>query len=86
MLLLDSYTKGKFGGTGKVFDWSYLKDKDFNKAYLIAGGLNPNNVEQVLSETSCSGLDVSSGVESSLGSKDSVKMKRFIEVARNFHA
>ncbi|MCS5549759.1 MAG: hypothetical protein NZ766_04940, partial [SAR86 cluster bacterium] len=45
-----------------------------------------NNVEQVLSETSCSGLDVSSGVESSPGSKDSVKMKRFIEVARNFHA
>ena len=86
MLLLDSYSKGKFGGTGKVFEWSYLKDKDFNKAYLIAGGLNPNNVEQVLSETSCSGLDVCSGVESSLGSKDSVKMKRFIEVARNFHA
>ena len=86
MLLLDSYTKDKFGGTGKVFDWSYLKGKDFNKAYLIAGGLNPNNVEQVLSETSCSGLDVSSGVESSPGSKDSDKMKRFIEVARNFHA
>ena len=86
MLLLDSYTKDKFGGTGKVFDWSYLKGKDFNKAYLIAGGLNPNNVEQALSETSCSGLDVSSGVESSPGSKDSVKMKRFIEVARNFHA
>ena len=86
MLLLDSYSKDKFGGTGKVFDWSYLKGKDFNKTYLIAGGLNPNNVEQVLSETSCSGLDVSSGVESSPGSKDSVKMKRFIEVARNFHA
>ena len=85
MILLDSYTQEEFGGTGKQFDWSYLKDKDYDKAFLVAGGLNPNNVVEVLSVTCCTGLDVSSGVESSPGKKDSMKIKKFIDVARSFH-
>ena len=85
MILLDSYTQEEFGGTGKQFDWSYLKDKDYDKAYLVAGGLNPNNIVEVLSVTCCTGLDVSSGVESSPGKKDSMKIKKFIDVARSFH-
>ena len=58
---------------------------DYKKAYIVAGGLNSNNVEKVLSLTSCAGLDISSGVESSPGKKDFVKMKKFINIARNFH-
>ena len=84
MLLLDSYQKNDFGGTGKSFDWKSLKEKEFNKPYLLAGGLNPENVENALSLVSCAGLDVSSGVESSPGKKDSIKLKKFIETARNF--
>ncbi len=85
MILLDSYTQEGFGGTGKQFDWTYLRGKDYGKQYLVAGGLNPTNVAEVLSLTSCTGLDVSSGVESSPGKKDSMKIKEFIDVARNFH-
>ena len=85
MLLLDSYKKDKFGGTGEKYDWSLLSRRKYDKAYLIAGGLNPNNIEEVISVTSCAGLDVSSGVESSPGKKDSEKMKKFIDVARNFN-
>ena len=84
MLLLDSYQKNDFGGTGKAFEWKNLKGKEFNKPYLLAGGLNPENVEKALSLVSCAGLDVSSGVESSPGKKDSIKLKKFIETARNF--
>ena len=84
MLLLDSYQKNDFGGTGKAFEWKNLKEKEFNKPYLLAGGLNPENVEKALSLVSCAGLDVSSGVESSTGKKDSIKLKKFIETARNF--
>ena len=84
MLLLDSYQKNDFGGTGKAFEWKNLKGKEFNKPYLLAGGLNPKNVEKALSLVSCAGLDVSSGVESSPGKKDSIKLKKFIETARNF--
>ena len=61
-----------------------MKEKEFNKPYLLAGGLNPENVEKALSLVSCAGLDVSSGVESSPGKKDSIKLKKFIETARNF--
>ena len=84
MLLLDSYQKNDFGGTGKAFEWKNLKEKEFNKPYLLAGGLNPENVEKALSLVSCAGLDVSSGVESSPGKKDLIKLKKFIETARNF--
>ena len=84
MLLLDSYQKNDFGGTGKAFEWKNLKEKEFNKPYLLAGGLNPENVEKALSLVSCAGLDVSSGVESSPGKKDSIKLRKFIETARNF--
>ena len=84
MLLLDSYQKNDFGGTGKTFEWKNLKGKELNKPFLLAGGLNPENVENALSLVSCAGLDVSSGVESSPGKKDSIKLKKFIETARNF--
>lgn len=84
MVLLDSYDKNSPGGTGKRFDWSYLRGKELIKPYLLAGGLNPNNVEEALSLTSCIGLDVSSGVESSPGKKDTVKMKKFIDATRKF--
>ena len=84
MLLLDSYQKNDFGGTGKAFEWKNLKGKELNKPYLLAGGLNPKNVEKALSLVSCAGLDVSSGVESFPGKKDSIKLKKFIETARNF--
>ena len=82
-LLVDSYQKNYFGGTGKTFDWKYLRGKNLDKPYLLAGGLNPENVEKALSIVSCAGLDVSSGVESSIGKKDKTKLKKFIEIARN---
>ena len=84
MLLLDSYQKNDFGGTGKTFEWKNLKGKELNKPYLLAGGLNPENVEKALSLVPCAGIDVSSGVESSPGKKDSRKVKKFIQTARNF--
>jgi len=84
-LLVDSYQKNDFGGTGKSFDWIYLEKEKFNKPYLLAGGLNPENVEKALSIVSCAGLDVSSGVESFPGKKDSMKLKKFIQTARNFN-
>ena len=85
MLLLDSYQKNNFGGTGKTFEWQNLKGKELNKPYLLAGGLNPENVEKALSLVPCAGIDVSSGVESSPGKKDSKKVKKFIRTARNFN-
>ncbi|WP_317855939.1 phosphoribosylanthranilate isomerase [Chakrabartyella piscis] len=78
LLLLDNGA----GGTGEVFDWNILKEmKNFPKPYFIAGGLNPENVSEVLQFASF-GVDVSGGVETD-GCKDEMKIKSFIETVRN---
>ncbi|MGN0425421.1 MAG: phosphoribosylanthranilate isomerase [Acetatifactor sp.] len=74
-VLLDS---GK-GGTGTSFDWSLLKE--MNRPFFLAGGLNPENVEQALRQCSPFAVDVSSGIETD-GVKDAEKMKRFVKNVR----
>ncbi len=64
-------------GSGKTFDWNIAKDIDF--PIIIAGGLTPENVGRVVKLLSPYGVDVSSGVEKTVGKKDPEKVKRFIE-------
>lgn len=71
-------------GSGKVFDWSLVKTlpKD-DKILMLAGGLNPENVEKAIEYIHPDGVDVSSGVEySDIPGKDPEKIKRFVENAR----
>ena len=84
MLLLDSKNKILKGGTGKTFDWDIIS-KDLRVPFILAGGLNSDNVEAALTTVSCVGLDVSTGVESSPGKKDPEKIKEFITKVRNFN-
>ena len=65
LILLDSGT-----GTGKVFDWSLIRDLD--RDYILAGGLTPDNVSDAVKRLKPFAVDVSSGVETD-GSKDSSK-------------
>ena len=76
-LLLDSYSEDERGGTGKVFDWKSIP-LNSSKPFIVAGGLNPNNVENLLELISPYGVDVSSGIESGKGIKDYQLMKNFI--------
>lgn len=80
-ILLDSYHKDEYGGMGISFDWNILKD-DIPKDYILAGGLNCDNIERALSISNPDILDVSSGVETD-GYKDCNKIKTFIEKVRN---
>ena len=79
-LLLDSHSKGKPGGSGKVFDWSL--SGSLSKPVWLAGGLNADNVNQAIHTVKPFAVDVSSGVETSPGVKDASLIKRFIEVVR----
>lgn len=82
--LLDSYSEGAPGGTGKVFDWACaIEAKKYGKV-ILAGGLTPGNIEDALRKVGPYGVDVSSGVESSPGKKDRVKIKEFIQQVRGF--
>ena len=74
-LLLDSGT-----GTGKAFDWRLLAG--FQRPYLLAGGLHPENVGEAIQQLSPWGVDTSSGIETE-GWQDPEKMRRFVAAARS---
>lgn len=64
-------------GSGKTFDWTIASN--INLPLIIAGGLNPNNVKEMIQLLHPFGVDVSSGVEKKIGKKDPEKIRRFIE-------
>jgi len=83
-ILLDSFDPTTAGGSGKVFDWAEaasLANRGDVKL-VLAGGLNPENIQTAIATVQPFGVDVSSGVEASKGIKDLAKMKAFIEGAR----
>jgi len=78
--LVDAYCEA-YGGSGKRLNLEWFKDKNNSKT-IIAGGLNPDNLEQ-LKGFSFWGIDVSSGVEAFKGKKDFKKVKEFIKNAKH---
>jgi phosphoribosylanthranilate isomerase len=80
--LLDTLVEKKYGGTGKAFAWGIAKKAVVKYPVIIAGGLNPGNVGQVVASLRPWGVDVSSGVESG-GVKDVDKIKAFIQAVRS---
>ena len=80
-VLLDAYSTEQYGGTGKAFEWSLLSQTSCPKPFLLAGGLDENNVAAAIRRTRPNGVDVSGGVETN-GTKDIPKIIRFINAAR----
>jgi len=73
------------GGNGEPFEWNLLRDLKIAKPWLLAGGLDAENVAAALSTTDAPGVDVSSGVESAAGVKDAAKINAFVTNARRAH-
>jgi phosphoribosylanthranilate isomerase len=74
------------GGNGAGFDWSLLAGLKAKKPWLLAGGLDAGNVARALRETGAPGVDVSSGVESAPGIKDTGKITEFVALVRAVRA
>ena len=82
--LLDTKSIKGSGGTGEKFNWDIafkLWEKGHN--FMLAGGLDSENVSQALSQTKARGVDVSTGVETN-GIKDLSKIRMFINLGHSY--
>lgn len=67
------------GGNASAFDWTLMTGADVGARWMLAGGVNPDNVATALRLTGAPAVDVSSGVESGPGKKDVGKIRAFLE-------
>lgn len=77
-LLLDTYTEGIAGGTGHIFDWNLIP-ANLEKPVILAGGLNADNVARAIEQVRPFAVDISGGVESAKGIKDTGKIAAFMQ-------
>ncbi|MEM5551480.1 bifunctional indole-3-glycerol-phosphate synthase TrpC/phosphoribosylanthranilate isomerase TrpF [Pseudoalteromonas neustonica] len=78
--LYDTHSDTQAGGTGKTFDWAILKD--VKQPFMLAGGLNADNIQGALYQ-GAHGLDLNSGVEQSAGKKCQQKLNdAFISIRK----
>jgi len=80
--LLDTIIDHRYGGTGRSFAWEIARQAASRFPLIIAGGLHPGNVGQVVANLQPWGVDVSSGVETG-GVKDAGKITTFVAAARS---
>ena len=80
LILLDSFIKGKAGGTGQTFNWNAAAEetKKLKKPVLIAGGISVDNVSEVIKIFSPFGVDVSGSLEIN-GIKSIDKIQKFLK-------
>jgi len=81
-IMLDSWSIDQRGGTGRTWDWDLARDLLATRKVFIAGGLEPGNVGKVVTRFKPYGVDVSSGVESSVRVKDPDKVRAFVHAVR----
>ena len=85
-ILLDtaSRTERKVGGTGKTHDWSISAEivRLLQVPVILAGGLDPDNVQDAIKAVQPFAVDVNSGTKGPDGYKDFVKLHNFVETAK----
>ena len=69
-ILLDSWNKETYGGSGKKINSIYLRNLKFSKPWWLAGGISIEWIDEILADIKPDGLDISSSVEISPGLKD----------------
>ena len=85
IMILDAPSSNLPGGNGKQFDWNILKGYNSKSKWMLAGGIDVNNVKDAIRSTKAPGIDVSSGVEISKGIKDPALIRNFISECRNIN-
>jgi len=78
-ILLDSWNKETYGGSGKKIKSIYLENLQFTKPWWLAGGISIDWIDKILTDIKPDGLDISSSIEISPGLKDIKKTEDLFE-------
>lgn len=67
------------GGNAISFDWNLFGNRPWQKNWMLSGGLTANNVGEAIRISGAQSVDVSSGVETRPGRKDTKLIDAFLE-------
>jgi phosphoribosylanthranilate isomerase len=70
------------GGNAVTFDWNLLAGRNWPCPWMLSGGLHAGNVAEAVATCGAPSVDVSSGVESSPGTKDPVRIREFLTTVK----
>jgi phosphoribosylanthranilate isomerase len=76
-ILLDSFSKMSYGGTGIRFDWELIPF-ELRAKIILAGGISEENISEIVSKILPTGIDISSSIEEFPGKKDHSKLIKFM--------
>lgn len=76
--LIDAYSPEHRGGTGRRLDLEVARTALKNERGFLAGGLTPDNVEEIVRTVRPFGVDVASGIEELPGIKSAREMAQFV--------
>lgn len=79
MLLVDAPR----AGSGEEWAYAAMAERELGNRWLLAGGLTPLNVARAIELSSPWGVDVSSGIETAPGKKDSALIRAFLAAAKS---
>ena len=68
------------GGNSKSFDWNLLKNAQIKLPWFVSGGINESNIKNIKKTLNPNGIDLSSGVEESLGKKSNKKINNLLRL------
>ena len=83
--LVDTFHAEGFGGSGRTGDWAgfaRLTEANPGKRWILAGGLNPDNVVAAIAASGARFVDLNSGVETHPGAKSPEKLRAAAEALR----
>ena len=83
-IVLDSWNKETYGGSGKRIEETYLKDLSFRKPWWLAGGVSQEWIDEIIRKIKPTGIDISSSVEISPGIKDIDKVGLIINEVKKY--
>lgn len=80
-ILVDSYTESMPGGTGVMVNLSVFQtiQQESSLPVILAGGLNPTNIQSMINEVHPFAVDVLTGIEERPLRKDPEKISQFMK-------